>query len=125
VELFQAVVSLARSIAAERPLMIVVDDLQWAEPSTVLLLAHLVRHAPTHTAVLATMRRTETGTSPAGLLGHLGSDGTIDVIDRDGLDLDEVGRIRRVTGWLPSTERAVGSAAKTDGRQSVLPCRAA
>ena len=42
---FQAVAALVGSLAEERPLLMVVDDLQWAEPSTLLLLAHLVRRA--------------------------------------------------------------------------------
>jgi class 3 adenylate cyclase len=37
--LLEAVVGLIRSVAAERPLLLVVDDLHWAEPSTRLLLS--------------------------------------------------------------------------------------
>jgi tetratricopeptide (TPR) repeat protein len=88
--LFQAVTGLVSGIAAERPLMMVVDDLQWAEPSTILLLAHLLRHATARTALVATLRHTETGGNPSGLLGDIGGERTIDVLDLAGFDVDEV-----------------------------------
>ncbi|MDX6474928.1 MAG: hypothetical protein QOH95_439, partial [Gaiellaceae bacterium] len=55
-DLFWAVGSLFASLARERPLVVVLDDLQWAEPMLLDLLEHLVdatRNAPVHLLCLA------------------------------------------------------------------------
>ncbi len=41
-ELYESVASLLRDLAGERPLVLVVDDLHWADRSSLALLAHLV-----------------------------------------------------------------------------------
>jgi len=41
--LFEAAAALLAGAAAERPLLLVLDDLHWAERPTLLLLRHLVR----------------------------------------------------------------------------------
>jgi class 3 adenylate cyclase len=91
--LFVAVVGLVRSIAEERPLLLVVDDLQWAEPSTLLLLGHVVRHAVPGVALVATVRRTDAGKDPAELLGDIGTTRSIEVVDLGGLDDGEVAEL--------------------------------
>ena len=48
--LFAAVTALLVALAAERPVMIVLDDLHWAYRGTLRLLRHLVGH-PAGTAV--------------------------------------------------------------------------
>ena len=40
---FEAAADLLRRIAQPRPLVLIVDDLQWAEPTALVLLRHLVR----------------------------------------------------------------------------------
>ncbi len=40
---FEAAVDLFRRIAARRPLLLMLDDLQWAEPTALLMLRHLLR----------------------------------------------------------------------------------
>jgi predicted ATPase/DNA-binding SARP family transcriptional activator len=40
---FEAAADLLRRIAASRPLLLMLDDLQWAEPTALLMLRHLVR----------------------------------------------------------------------------------
>jgi class 3 adenylate cyclase/tetratricopeptide (TPR) repeat protein len=42
-ELFEAVVALLERLTAEQPVVLVLDDLHWATPSTVQLLRHLMR----------------------------------------------------------------------------------
>jgi class 3 adenylate cyclase/tetratricopeptide (TPR) repeat protein len=44
-ELFEAVVRLVDRLAHDQPVVLVLEDLQWATPPTVQLLRHLVRHA--------------------------------------------------------------------------------
>ncbi|MEP6665798.1 MAG: hypothetical protein ABJA81_05065 [Nocardioidaceae bacterium] len=91
--MLEAVVGLVRSVAAERPLLVVVDDLHWAEPSTRLVLGHIVRRAVPRTAILATVRRAEAGQDPADLLGDLGVSRTIDIMGLGGLNHDDVAEL--------------------------------
>ena len=55
--LFEAVTRLLAFAAREHPTVLVLDDLQWADTSTTLMLGHLLRDAePTNSLVLATQR---------------------------------------------------------------------
>jgi predicted ATPase len=45
----------------DRPTLLLIDDLQWADEGTLELIVHLMRHSkPTGFLLLATMRDTET-----------------------------------------------------------------
>jgi class 3 adenylate cyclase len=60
--LFDAVASVVAAVAAEHPLLLVLDDLHWADATTLLLLRHVVRAtegAPL--LILGTYRETEVG----------------------------------------------------------------
>ncbi len=58
--LFESVASLLRAVAVERPLILVLDDLHWADGPTLLLLRHLVRATEgVPLLILATYRETE------------------------------------------------------------------
>ena len=57
--LFDAVASMLRRSARDRPLVLVLDDLHWADKSTVQLLRHLLRLEPFPIMVLATFRETD------------------------------------------------------------------
>jgi hypothetical protein len=109
--LLQAVVSLVRSIAAERPLMIVVDHLQWAEPSTVLAtLGHLDDADVAYTSAARLERRA--GFAPLVALTEYWHARAL--IDRDGPDdderagslLDDVSVSRNRLGMLYLAEQA-------------------
>jgi tetratricopeptide (TPR) repeat protein len=91
--LFEAVARLVRTLAAERPLVTVIDDLQWAEPSTLLLLAHLVRRAVPGTAVVATVRRPEGTDDVSALLGDLGSGRSVEALHLQGLEAEDVSEL--------------------------------
>jgi DNA-binding SARP family transcriptional activator len=59
-QLFQAVADWLRASASNRPVMLVLDDLQWAAPPTLLLLRYLVRMADLDgLLLLATYRDTK------------------------------------------------------------------
>jgi DNA-binding SARP family transcriptional activator len=59
-QLFEAVADLLRRVAASGPLILVVDDLHWAEPTTLLLLRHLGRALlDSPVLILASYRDTE------------------------------------------------------------------
>ena len=58
-DLFEAVAELFRSIARDQPLVVVLDDLHWAQLPTVALLEHVVHSClDTPTLVVATFRTT-------------------------------------------------------------------
>ena len=70
--MFDAVVDLVRRAALARPLLLVLEDVHWADASSLQLLRHLVGtlvNAPV--MVACTRRTTETETSP-GARGHVG-----------------------------------------------------
>src|SRR5207245_9375391 len=50
--LFAAVTDLLQRAAADRPVVLVLDDLHWAAPSTIALLRHLLSAAPHHSLLV-------------------------------------------------------------------------
>ncbi|MFF0343000.1 ATP-binding protein [Kribbella sp. NPDC004875] len=54
--LFEEVVGVISESAAERPLLIVLDDLHWADPASLHLFNHVVARLPARTAVVAALR---------------------------------------------------------------------
>ena len=72
--LFDAVTDLLHRAAEDRPVVLVLDDLHWAAPSTIALLRHLLSAGPDHSlCVLGTYRDTEVDRSHAlgGLLADI------------------------------------------------------
>lgn len=60
--LFEAVVALLTRASRRWPLLLVLDDLHWADKPTLLLLRHLLRHPQlAHLLVLGTFRHVEVG----------------------------------------------------------------
>ena len=71
--LFDAVTDLLHRVAEDRPVVLVLDDLHWAAPSTIALLRHLLTADPGHClCVLGTYRDTEVDRAHA--LGGLVAD---------------------------------------------------
>jgi class 3 adenylate cyclase len=107
--LFEAVTTWLRTIAASVPVLLVLDDLHWADRPTLLLLRHLVHETPhdrlcmvgtyrstdldrTHplAAMLADFRREASVTRVA--LDGLTADGVAELLERAaGHDLDDAG----------------------------------
>jgi DNA-binding SARP family transcriptional activator len=89
--MFAAVEALLRRIAAERPLVLVLDDLQWADKPTVLMLKYLLLSSqPTPALVLGT---------------HRSSDGTPDAVSALLADLRREPGITRLTlAGLPAED---------------------
>jgi DNA-binding SARP family transcriptional activator len=57
---FEAVVSVLRRASRDRPLLLVLDDLHWADKPTLLLMRHVIRHsAGARVLVLGTFRDVE------------------------------------------------------------------
>ncbi len=112
---------MVRAAAVERPLLIVVDDLQWAAPSTLLLLAHLVRAGVPRTALIATVRAGESGQEPETLLGDLGTGRAMTVVRVDGLNQDEVDELVALqVGERPPADLSERLRRHTDGNPFFL-----
>ena len=62
--LFEAVAALLGAAARVRPLLLVLDDLHWADRSTALLVSHLAAGEPAPLMILATYRDTEIDAAP-------------------------------------------------------------
>ncbi len=95
-EAFEAVVSLLRRAAGDRPLILVVEDLHWATPSTVDLLSWIVRRAPdARLLILITSRNTRPDLSDElrGTLTDLYREPGVRAIELSGLTTDDIARM--------------------------------
>lgn len=115
--LFEAVAGLIAATSAEAPVLLVLDDLHWADRSTLLLLLHLLKaDAPASVLVVATYRDTDVDRAHplAGVLadlrrqrgvsrltlGGLDGDGIAALLERaGGQDLDDPAREFAATLW--------------------------
>jgi hypothetical protein len=122
--LFGAVSELLAAAAAERPVLLVLDDLQWADEATLLLLKHLARDpAPAPLLLLGTYRKSEVGRDhPLALaLADVERDRAVERVELAGLGDGEVGElVRDLIGWQPPGEVVDGLRAETEGNPFFL-----
>ena len=117
-ELYEAVATLLRDLAGARPLVLVVDDLHWADRSSLTLLAHLVAHGRVPgLGLIGTVRR------PAGrptaeldrFVADLRRAEHADVIDLSGIDAASVGELLERCGRPVDADVAAAVHARTGG----------
>ena len=109
--LFAAVVQLVGALAARRPVLLVLDDLHWADEGSLLLLRHLMAAEPVDgLLVLATYRDNELVDANAlrDTLGALRRQGSVERIELGGLDGG---------GVVEYIEAAAGQDLDDDGRR--------
>jgi DNA-binding SARP family transcriptional activator len=98
--MFEAVVALMRSASLTAPVLLVLDNLHWADPSTLLLLRHLLHRSDgCRLLVLALHRDGEpsgTNAVPEFLADVAGAEGT-DLITLEGLPETEIGHLLELT----------------------------
>jgi DNA-binding SARP family transcriptional activator len=117
--LFEAVASLVHRVTRRAPLLLVVDDLHWADKPTLLLLRHLLRHAdPARLMVLGLVRDVEVGGDEplAELIADLRREGRFTRIALAGFDEREADAL--VAARLdaqPSAEFVRGLREQTQG----------
>lgn len=105
--LFDAITTLLSAVSADHPLVLVIEDLHWADPASVDLLDHVSRHAWfERILMIATYRDTEVGAADHPLHHSVTaltpSSGTIQL---SGLDPAAVtSLVNQVTGRTPSAE---------------------
>ena len=108
-----------RLAQAARPsgLLLVLDDLQWADEASAVLLADIVRQLRgTLILVLATYRESAaSGDTNAGLLPRLSADANIERVDLRGLPADAVGDMLLAAGLPASADQAGEVHSETGG----------
>ena len=99
--LFDAVYTLLAAAAAERPVVLVLDDLHWADRPTLQLVRHLLRAQPFAIFLVGTYRETDLDrTHPLStVLGDLRREHPFERVHLKGLDTDDIAlSMERATG---------------------------
>jgi tetratricopeptide (TPR) repeat protein len=116
--LFQDIVESLRKVTEDHPAVLVIDDLQWAEPATLLLFRHLARASIVGLLMVATCRTGEDAES-AGLTelrADLARDQLVETISLTGLvEPDVAALIHARTGQPPDDEFVSAVSAETGG----------
>ncbi len=107
--LFQATLGLLKLAATQAPLLLILDDIQWADASTLRLLEHAAQRCNGRIVLMVLYRDTRIATdSPlVELVGRLSPLPSAETIDLDGLD---VGDITEVIANLGGSHNNVGLA---------------
>jgi DNA-binding SARP family transcriptional activator/tetratricopeptide (TPR) repeat protein len=115
--LFEAVVGLFEEISLRAPILLVLDDLQWADGPTLLLLRHLARSPePAHLLILVAHQSDTTGRVLSDALADLRREGLLTQIDVTGLSQRETAELVRArTGEAPSQVFARALHEETEG----------
>jgi DNA-binding CsgD family transcriptional regulator len=116
-----ATVAAVRSVAADRPVLLAVDDSQWLDPPTQRTLAFLARRLDHTRARLAFVRTSGLGGSEDPIdwereLTRAMPEGRFERLDIGPVDPSDLSRIlRRVLGWAPAWPRVVRIAELSEG----------
>jgi DNA-binding SARP family transcriptional activator len=115
--LFEAVVGLLTELSRSAPVLLVLDDLQWADRPTLLLLRHLARAAsPARVLILAAYRSTERGDTFNSSLIELLRDRLASQMDIGGLSESDTAELVRLrAGETPSRSFARALYEETEG----------
>jgi tetratricopeptide (TPR) repeat protein len=116
--LFEAVTRLLAHVAREAPVVLVLDDLQWADTSTALLLAHLLGDLePARQFVLGTIRDADAHRSGelTELIGRLAREPQFERIVLTGLSGGETHALANAVGHDVSDSLVVRLRDTTDG----------
>ena len=115
--LFESVVGLLTVISQNTPILLVLDDLHWADRPTLLLLRHLARAPqPARLLILVAYRAEATGDGLSDAIADLRREGLITQLDVGGLSERETAELVRIrTGEAPSHAFARQLHAETEG----------
>jgi tRNA A-37 threonylcarbamoyl transferase component Bud32/tetratricopeptide (TPR) repeat protein len=117
--LFDSITTFLKNVSHAQPVVIILDDLHWADKPSLLLLQFVARELrDTHLLVLGTYRNTglQAGDRLSQSLGELAREGLSERIVLRGLPEEEVARfIRMTTGVEPPSGLASTIYQQTDG----------
>ena len=116
-QVFEAVVSVLVGSSAEAPLLVVLDDLQWANEPTLVLLRHVLRRAEgARLLVVGTFRSDEPNQALANLLADLRRERLYDRVNLEGLDEEATGKLVADRAGIQTTPAFIHRLqAQTDG----------
>jgi tetratricopeptide (TPR) repeat protein len=117
-QLFESLVALMGAIASRQPVVLVLDDLHWADKPTLMMLKHLLRAAsPARLVVVGTYRDTEADVSHPlqELLAELRKERDITRLPLRGLDEAAVGRV--LEGWTEHRASNIATSHIRDGTE--------
>ena len=118
---FEALRALVEQTAAARPLVLVLDDLHWADAGTLRLLRHLARMAGGARALLALCaREAELNAAAAAAIADLRRDGPLLTLALAGLDDEAVGALVAARRGGADPEAARRLRAQTGGNPFFL-----
>lgn len=102
--LYGAVTSMVRKATADRPVLALLDDLQWADEDSLLLLQHLIRHTVDSRLLVVAISRNGLRPNPlmAELVGTLRGSGALHHLAIG--PLDEIDVESLVRHYIPETE---------------------
>jgi DNA-binding SARP family transcriptional activator len=115
--LFEAFVGLLSAIADQAPILLVLDDLHWADRPTLLLLRHLARaREPARLLILVAYRTEATGAPLLEALTDLRRERLVTALEIGGLSERETAElVRQRMGEAPSRAFARAVHAETEG----------
>ena len=117
--LYEAVVELLLLVSSRRLLVVLIDDLHWADPLSVHLLAHLGERVDAARLLVVATYRSPDGAESApvsDVLGRLARLRTVERLVVPGLSSDEVGRFMAQAGGFQSSPEQVATVhARTEG----------
>ena len=115
--LFEAVVGMLTAISANTPILLVLDDLHWADRPTLLLLRHLARAPqPKRLLILVAYRTEASGEALGDAVADLRREWLITQIDVGGLSERETAELFAMrTGEVPSHVLSRALHAETEG----------
>jgi Protein kinase domain/AAA ATPase domain len=94
---FEAVTALLGDTAAERPLVVVLEDLHWADRSSLQLLVHVARELRERPVLVLFTHRPH-GEPLRDVLGQLAGAASFGALELDGLDAEAVAQLARAVG---------------------------
>lgn len=116
-DLFEAIAGTLASIARDSPVLLVIDDLHWADPDSLLAIRRIARSPhPGGLMILATHRGTEPSESLTEAIADLGRERLFRRIHLTGLDAGEVAELLgEIQGGPPDPRLAAAIHEETDG----------
>jgi DNA-binding SARP family transcriptional activator len=115
--LFEAVVGLLTELSRSAPVLLVLDDLQWADRPSLLLLRHLARATnPARLLIIGVYRSTERGDTFTNAMAELRRDRLASQLDIRGLSASETSELVRArAGVSPARAFAHALYEETEG----------
>ncbi len=117
--LFEAVAAAIGHAARQSPVLLVVEDLHWADPATLQMLAHVIRTVAWAPLLVAGSMRDEDVPALDALLGDLRRERPLERVALGGLSEDEVGDL--AAAWLGADAPPPGLIAAVHGRTGGNP----